>query len=61
MAALDEYLRSSGLPSRSAAVKRAIRLHIHEQLDQDYAAAWQEWETSEEPVDWNVTTRDGLD
>jgi Arc/MetJ-type ribon-helix-helix transcriptional regulator len=60
VAALDEYLRDSGLPSRSAAVQRAIRLLKHERLEQDYAAAWQEWETSGESIAWDVTLHDGL-
>jgi len=60
VAALDEYLRSSGLPSRSAAVQRAIRLLKHERLEQDYADAWQEWEASGEQAFWDVTTNDGL-
>jgi Arc/MetJ-type ribon-helix-helix transcriptional regulator len=61
VAALDEYLRSSGLPSRSAAVQRAIRLLRHERLEQDYADAWQEWEVSGEQASWDVTINDGLD
>jgi Arc/MetJ-type ribon-helix-helix transcriptional regulator len=61
VAALDEYLRSSGLPSRSAAVQRAIRLLRHEYLEQDYAAAWQSWDGSDEAVAWDTTTHDGLD
>jgi Arc/MetJ-type ribon-helix-helix transcriptional regulator len=61
VAALDEYLRNSGLPSRSAAVQRAIRLLRYERLDQDYADAWQEWAASGEQGAWDVTTDDGLD
>jgi hypothetical protein len=53
-------LRQSGLPSRSAAVQRAIRLLRHEHLDQDYAAAWQEWESSPEQAGWETTVGDGL-
>lgn len=60
VAALDEYLHSSGLPSRSAAVQRAIRLLRHEHLEQDYAAAWQSWDASEEATAWDMTTDDGL-
>ena len=60
LAALDEYLRQSGLPSRSAAVQRAIRLLRHEHLDQDYDAAWQEWESSPEQAGWETTVGDGL-
>ena len=60
VAALDEYLRQSGLPSRSAAVQRAIRLLRYEHLEQDYAAAWQEWDASEDSVAWDTATGDGL-
>jgi Arc/MetJ-type ribon-helix-helix transcriptional regulator len=60
VAALDEYARASGLSSRSAAVQRAIQLLRHRDLEQDYAAAWDEWETSGERAAWEPTTADGL-
>jgi len=60
VAALDEYLRQSGLPSRSAAVQRAIRLLRHEHLEEDYAAAWQEWDSSEDSIVWDTVSGDGL-
>lgn len=60
VAALDEYARASGLRSRSAAVQRAIRLLRHPDLEQDYAAAWDEWESSGERAAWETTTADGL-
>src|SRR4051794_17409920 len=43
VALLDEYARTSGLTSRSAVVRRALRLLRHPDLEQDYAAAWEEW------------------
>lgn len=46
VAALDDYARAAGLKSRSAAVRRAIRLLRQRALEQDYAAAWDEWESS---------------
>jgi metal-responsive CopG/Arc/MetJ family transcriptional regulator len=52
VAALDEYARAWGLKSRSAAAQRAIRLLREQGLDEDYAAAWEEWESSGEPVAW---------
>lgn len=61
VAALDEYARSSGLRSRSAAVQQAIRLLQHSDLEQDYAAAWDEWESSGELAAWEATAADGLD
>ncbi len=60
VALLDEYARASGLSSRSAAVQRAIRLLRHEDLEHDYAAAWEDWESSGERAAWEGTVGDGL-
>jgi Arc/MetJ-type ribon-helix-helix transcriptional regulator len=57
---LDEFARASGLPSRSAAVQYAIRLLRHPHLEQEYAAAWDEWESSGEEEAWAATASDGL-
>jgi antitoxin MazE9 len=60
VALLDEYARASGLRSRSAALQHAIRLLRHVDLERDYAAAWEEWESSEERAAWESTVGDGL-
>jgi Arc/MetJ-type ribon-helix-helix transcriptional regulator len=60
VAALDEYARAAGLRSRSAAVQHAIRLLHHHDLDQDYSAAWDEWESAGERAAWETTIADGL-
>ena len=60
VAALDEYARRQGLKSRSAAVQHAIRMLRHPDLEQDYAAAWQEWEQSGEQAAWEAAAADGL-
>src|SRR5450759_4149967 len=60
VAVLDEYARMSGLPSRSAVVQHAIRLLRLPELEQDYAAAWDEWESSGEQAAWDGTAADGL-
>jgi Arc/MetJ-type ribon-helix-helix transcriptional regulator len=60
VALLDEYVRTSGLASRSAAVQHAVRLLRHPDLEQDYAAAWEEWDTSREQSLWDGTAADGL-
>jgi Arc/MetJ-type ribon-helix-helix transcriptional regulator len=60
VAVLDEYVRSSGLRSRSAALQHAIRLLRHPHLEQDYHAAWSEWESSGEQAMWDGTAADGL-
>jgi Arc/MetJ-type ribon-helix-helix transcriptional regulator len=61
VAVLDDYARSAGLRSRSAALQHAIRLLRHPDLEDDYAAAWEEWRASGEEADWEATVGDGLD
>jgi Arc/MetJ-type ribon-helix-helix transcriptional regulator len=60
VATLDAYARSTGLPSRSAALQRAIRLLRLPDLEQDYATAWVEWELSGEQAVWEQSGLDGL-
>ena len=60
VAVLDEHARKSGLPSRSAAVHQAIRLLRRSALDEDYAAAWDDWDNSGERESWESTSGDGL-
>jgi Arc/MetJ-type ribon-helix-helix transcriptional regulator len=60
VAALDNYARASGLRSRSAAVRHAIRLLEHPDLEDDYVTAWEEWESSGERAAWEATAADGL-
>lgn len=57
---LDEYALSAGLTSRSAAVRKAIHLLQHPDLEQDYAAAWDEWSTSGDAAAWESVALDGL-
>ena len=57
---LDEYAHISGLSSRSAALQHAIRLLRHTDLGQDYASAWDEWESSGEQALWEGVVADGL-
>ena len=57
---LDEFARAQGMPSRSAAVQYAISLLRHPQLDEDYANAWLEWESSGEQEAWDATVGDGV-
>ncbi len=61
VALLDDYARRAGLPSRSAAVQRALRLLRHPALEDDYAAAWDEWRASGGQAEWEGTVGDGLD
>jgi Arc/MetJ-type ribon-helix-helix transcriptional regulator len=60
VAALDLFAQRSGLPSRSAAVRHAIQLLGDPQLEQDYVAAWDEWEMSGDQAAWEATAADGL-
>ena len=60
IAALDRYARTAGISSRSAAIQRAIRLLAQPELDDAYAAAWQEWEASGDAAAWEETTADGF-
>lgn len=61
VAVLDAYARSAGLRSRSAAVQQAIRLLRHVELEHDYEAAWEDWESSGERAAWEPAVGDGLD
>jgi Arc/MetJ-type ribon-helix-helix transcriptional regulator len=60
IATLDAYARTAGLTSRSAAVHHAIRLLEQSDLEHDYEAAWDEWESSGEHAAWSGTAADGL-
>lgn len=60
VAILDAFARSSGLPSRSAALRHAVRMLRLPELEQDYEAAWKEWEESGEQEAWGPTEADGL-
>lgn len=57
---LDEYVRTAGLPSRSAAVRHAVRMLRLPDLEQDYDAAWQEWEASGDGAAWAAVAADGV-
>lgn len=60
VAVLDDYARTAGLASRSAALQHAIRLLRHVDLEADYTEAWDDWEASGERVAWESVTGDGI-
>ncbi|HYO85871.1 MAG TPA: ribbon-helix-helix domain-containing protein [Dermatophilaceae bacterium] len=60
VAILDEFARAAGLPSRSAALRHAVRMLRLPELEQDYEAAWNEWEESGGHTAWDATTADGI-
>jgi len=61
VALLDQYARTAGLPSRSAALQHAVRLLRQVDLELDYAAAWDEWDSSADRTAWEGVVADGLD
>jgi len=60
VAFVDEYVRASGLESRSAAIRRALHLLRLPELEQDYETAWTEWAASGDEAAWDATAGDGL-
>ncbi len=60
VAVLDRYAEAAGLPSRSAAIQRAIRMLGDPALDDAYAAAWDEWEASGDADAWDASLADGI-
>jgi Arc/MetJ-type ribon-helix-helix transcriptional regulator len=60
LAILDAYVESSGLPSRSAGVQKAIRMLRFPALEQDYEDAWAEWSAAGEEDLWGGASADGL-
>jgi len=60
VAVLDEHARKAGLQSRSAAIHQAIRLLRQSGLEEDYAAAWEDWERSGDRDLWETAAGDGL-
>jgi Arc/MetJ-type ribon-helix-helix transcriptional regulator len=60
VALLDEYARAHGLSSRSAALRRAVDLLRHADLDRDYADAWEDWESSSDRAAWELAMSDKL-
>ena len=57
---LDAYVKRVGLPSRSAAVQRAIRMLRYPALEEDYGNAWAEWSAAGEGDVWEDTRDDGF-
>ncbi|CAN5397636.1 type II toxin-antitoxin system antitoxin MazE9 [soil metagenome] len=61
VAVLDAYVEQTGLPSRSAAVQRAVQMLRHPTLEKDYEHAWEEWSESGESEVWESSIGDGVD
>ena len=58
---LEEFARSQGMPSRSAALHCAVELLRASQLGPAYAEAFEEWERSGDSALWEPVTDDGLE
>ncbi|HEY4899047.1 MAG TPA: ribbon-helix-helix domain-containing protein [Candidatus Nanopelagicaceae bacterium] len=56
---LDAYVVEKGLPSRSAALHKAVRLLRASGLGSAYEAAWSEWREENESM-WDQASSDGL-
>jgi Arc/MetJ-type ribon-helix-helix transcriptional regulator len=59
VAFIDRYAAENAVGSRSGVVQRALVLLQANELGEDYAAAWDEWESSEGDT-WDSTVDDGL-
>jgi Arc/MetJ-type ribon-helix-helix transcriptional regulator len=60
VATIDAYVRSAGLPSRSAALQHAVRMLRLTHLEDDYATAWAEWDASGDRTAWDAATGDAV-
>ena len=60
VAFLDAYAHEHERGSRSAAIQRAVRLLRAAQLEQEYADAFLEWESSGDAELWDAAAADGL-
>ena len=60
VAIIDEYVRTSGVKTRSAVIRRALHLLRQPDLEEGYEAAWDEWAASGEQAVWDSTIGDGL-
>jgi Arc/MetJ-type ribon-helix-helix transcriptional regulator len=56
---LDAYASEKGLPSRSAALHKAVRLLRATGLSTAYEGAWAEWSNEDQEL-WEPTATDGL-
>jgi hypothetical protein len=60
VAFLDDYRNREGLASRSEALELAIKSLRDQDLEDAYAAAIDEWATSDDADAWDALAADGL-
>jgi hypothetical protein len=58
---IEQYQVSHSVRTKSEVVDRALELLQHEELKQQYAAAYQEWADAGEEVHWESSLADGLE
>ncbi len=56
---VDEYAAMTSAESRSAVIHAAIEMLRSARLEDEYAAAWDEWDASEDARLWESTASDG--
>ncbi len=57
---LDEYTADHGMPSRSAAVHKAVRLLRASGLGAAYEDAWADWAAGDDSALWEPAATDGV-
>ncbi len=57
---LDAYAERVGIPSRSAALHKAVRLLRASELGDAYQDAWATWASSGDSARWDLTSSDGI-
>lgn len=57
---LDDYARTQGAGSRSAAVRKAVGLLRASDLTAAYEETWQEWSDSGDEALWDSAVGDGI-
>jgi Arc/MetJ-type ribon-helix-helix transcriptional regulator len=57
---LDAYAETQGLDSRSAALRKAVRLLRASELGAAYEDAWAEWDEGEDAKLWDAAIADGV-
>ena len=55
---LDAYATAEGVPSRSAVIRRAVRLLRDAEVEAAYADAWDEWSSTPDAQLWDATAAD---
>lgn len=60
VAVIDAYVTTAGLPSRSAAIQRAVQMLRYPALEDDYAHAWEQWSGDGDEESWERASGDGV-